>query len=419
MPLDRIDLDGSDVIVERGIPRPHDLAIVERKGRGHPDTLADHVAERLSRAYSRYTLDEFGVVLHHNFDKLALLGGASEVRYGSGRMVTPVRVLVNGRAARTCGAVKIPVDELIVEEVTAFFADRLPELNGQLSIELNVTSNPSPGAVLTEDGPGDRERWFAPRSGEDLRERRQLLANDTSLGTGWAPESRTERLVRAVADHFSDPEGFPSSHPWCGSDVKVMAHSADDELDVVLAVPQKCAHVANRTEYLANKDAVLDECQRLAERHLPATKTRFRLNTRDLPERDELYLTYTGSSIESGDEGVVGRGNRVNGLITPLRPMNAEGANGKNPVYHVGKLYNMAANRIAQRLHDATGTHAEVHLLSATGQRLDRPWRIVIRLRQGGDELADDKLRALLQETLDAFPALTEEILSGDGPVLA
>ena len=74
---------------------------------------------------------------------------------------------------------------------------------------------------------------------------------------------------------------------------------------------------------------------------------RFRLNARDVPEKDELYLTYTGSSIESGDEGVVGRGNRVNGLITPLRPMNLEGANGKNPVYHVGKLYNIAAQRLA------------------------------------------------------------------------
>jgi S-adenosylmethionine synthetase len=109
----------------------------------------------------------------------------------------------------------------------------------------------------------------------------------------------------------------------------------------------------------------------------------------------------------------------VNGLITPLRPMNVEGANGKNPVYHVGKLYNVAAQRIAWRLHEATGTYAEVHLISATGRRLDRPWRIVVRLAEDGDELADDKLRALLLETLDAFPALTEEIIFGDGVVLA
>ena len=67
------------------------------------------------------------------------------------------------------------------------------------------------------------------------------------------------------------------------------------------------------------------------------------INTRDDAARQELYLTAIGSSIESGDEGVVGRGNRANGLISMLRPMSVEGVSGKNPVYHVGKLYNLAA----------------------------------------------------------------------------
>lgn len=419
MPRHQIDLDESTVVVEREVSPPGDLTILERKGWGHPDTLADHLAERLSRAYSRYTQQEFGAVLHHNFDKLGLLGGASEVRYGSGRMTASVRVLVNGRAARSCGGAQIPVADLIYDEVTVFFREHLPELDGHVTIELNVTANSSPGAVITGQGPSDREKWFAPKSVEDLRERKQLSANDTSLGTGWAPQNRIETFVRTLADHFSGPDGFKLTHPWCGSDVKVMVLGLADELDVVLAVPQKCAHVGSRGEYLANKNEVLAECTLLAERELPGVSARFRLNARDIPERDELYLTYTGSSIESGDEGVVGRGNRIDGLITPLRPMNIEGVNGKNPVYHVGKLYNLAANRIAARLHDATGAYAEVHLISATGQRLDRPWRIVVRLAEDGEPLPTDKLTALLLETLDSFPALTEEILTSDGMQLA
>lgn len=419
MPHDHIDLGDSSVIVEREMSTPGDLTIVERKGWGHPDTLADHLAERLSRAYSRYTMREFGAVLHHNFDKLGLLGGASDVRYGSGRMIDPVRVLVNGRAARSCSGVEIPVEDLITDEVSAFFRERLPELDGHVAIELNVTANSSPGAVITGAGRADRERWFAPRSVEDLRERRQLFANDTSLGTGWAPPNQVETFVRTLVDHFSGLDGFGAAMAWCGSDVKAMAHGISAELDVVLAVPQKCTHVSSRREYLANKNEVLAECERLAERDLPGVSGRFRLNARDIPERDELYLTYTGSSIESGDEGVVGRGNRVSGLITPLRPMNVEGANGKNPVYHVGKLYNVAADRIAARLHETTGAYAEVHLISATGQRLDRPWRIVVRLAEDGDTLPEEKLTALLLETLDNFPALTKEILAEDGMLLA
>jgi S-adenosylmethionine synthetase len=334
-------------------------------------------------------------------------------------MVDPIRVLVNGRAARSCGAVAIPLDDLILDEVNTFFLQRLPELAGHLSIELNVTLNSSPGAVLTDNVSSDRTRWFAPASAADLRERTQLVANDTSLGTGWAPQNPIELFVRTITDHFSGPAGFRTTRTWCGSDVKVMAHGMSDQLDVVLAVPQRSAKVGSRSEYLANKEDVLSECDQLARLHLPGVRARFRLNARDIPERDELYLTYTGSSIESGDEGVVGRGNRVNGLITPLRPMNVEGANGKNPVYHVGKLYNVAANRIAARLHEATGAYAEVHLLSATGQRLDRPWRILIRLAADGNALANDKLRSLLMETLDSFPELTEEIVASAGMLLA
>lgn len=408
----RTQIDDCTIEIESGITSPMATTIVERKGWGHPDTLADHLAERLSKAYSHYSLENFGAILHHNFDKLALLGGACEVRYGAGRMLAPVRVLVNGRAARTCAGQSIPLDDLAEQTVRDFFHERVPELDAHLSIELNVTSNSSPGAVHTGDGSSpERTKWFAPGSLDDLRERRVLLSNDTSLGTGWAPDSSFEKFARGLVDHFAAPSSFTMAHPWCGSDVKLMGYATPNEIDVVACVPQKSAHVASRAEYLANKELVLAECVRLAEAALPGVPARFRINVRDLPERDELYLTYTGSSIESGDEGVVGRGNRVNGLITPMRPMNVEGANGKNPVYHVGKLYNLAARRLAERLAEETGGYAEVHMVSATGQRLDRPWRVLIRLVAVAQA---DKVNALVRETLEGFPALTDEIVSTD-----
>ena len=403
-------------MIETSAPQPDATSIVERKGLGHPDTLADHLAERLSRAYSQYTVERFGAVLHHNFDKLALLGGASEVRYGGGNMTSPVRVLVNGRAAPGCGGEAIPVTEIIEAEVTAFFAERLPEVSDHLDIDFNITSNSSPGAVLTGDDTPDRTRWFNPRSVDDLRERRVRLSNDTSLGTGWAPESSFETFVRELVDHFSGQSDFTQAHSWCGSDVKLMGYWDGESADIVLCVPQKSRHVSSRAEYIRNTESVLAECNRLAGIRLTGAEARFRLNARDVPEKDELYLTYTGSSIESGDEGVVGRGNRVNGLITPLRPMNLEGASGKNPVYHVGKLYNIAAIRLARRLHETTGEHAEVHLVSTTGQRLDQPWRVLVRLT--AQEIEIGKIQALVTEALEEFPALTDELVE-DGIVLS
>lgn len=400
---------GERLVLECGVAAPPQFTIVERKGAGHPDTLADQLAEELSRVYARHTLEQFGVILHHNFDKLALLGGASEVRYGSGRMLAPVRVLVNGRATYTCGGIRIAVDDLIEETVCGFFAERLPELNGHLSIELNVTSNASPGAVKVDSEVPDRTSWFAPSSAESLRERAGLFANDTSLGTGWAPENDVEMFVRYLADVFSTRNPFTADRPWCGSDVKVMAFADRDTLEVVLCVPQKSMYVADRAAYLRNYDEVLDQCQTLAKELLPSRRCAFRLNARDMPERDEVYLTYTGSSIESGDEGVVGRGNRVNGLITPLRPMNIEGANGKNPVYHVGKLYNVTARRIAQQLHERFGGHVEVHLVSATGQSLRRPWRALVRMSVEDAPL--DAIAEAVHATLDAMPTLTMNLV--------
>ncbi|MGW2539793.1 methionine adenosyltransferase [Kitasatospora sp. NPDC001574] len=407
--------ESSSITIETGSPLPTDLVLLERKGLGHPDTLADHLAEELSRAYSRYTLDRFGAVLHHNFDKLALLGGSCEVRYGAGRMTAPVKVLLNGRAAYACGGEEIPVRSLAEDVVRGFFRTRLPELTEHLDLVFNITSNPSPGAVVTDGTGTDRSRWFAPRSVDDLRERQVLLANDTSLGTGWAPAAPFEAFARALVDHFSGDSEFTRANPWCGSDVKLMGHFDGERAETVLCVPQKSAHVNDRVEYLANKEEVLAECVRFAQLHLPGVEVSFRLNARDVPEKDELYLTYTGSSIESGDEGVVGRGNRVNGLITPLRPMNMEGASGKNPVYHVGKLYNLAAVRLAELLHAETGGYAEVHLVSATGQRLDQPWKVLVRL--SAEDARLDKVRAEVAQALAGFPGLTSELIHDGVPL--
>jgi S-adenosylmethionine synthetase len=400
------------ITVETGVAVTSVFTLLERKGFGHPDTLADHLAEELSRAYSRWTLEQCGAVLHHNFDKLALLGGATQVWYGGGRVLDPVRVLVNGRVTRQCGPIVVPVDDLIVETVRSFFARRLPELAGHLVVELNVTSNSSPGAVLAGAVPPERAAWFAPASVDALRERQSLIANDTSLGTGWAPDNEVEVFARTLVDRLSSPSDFTACRPWCGSDAKLMVMADAERLDAVLCVPQKSGHVPKRAAYLANCEEVLEECYRLAAEALPDLKPSFRLNARDIVERDELYLTYTGSSIESGDEGLVGRGNRVNGLITPLRPMNLEGVGGKNPVYHVGKLYNVAARRIAQLLHERFGGYAEVHLASATGQLLARPWQTLIRLSRA--DVDAEEVQAIAGEVLGQFPALTREIIYGE-----
>jgi S-adenosylmethionine synthetase len=104
------------------------------------------------------------------------------------------------------------------------------------------------------------------------------------------------------------------------------------------------------------------------------------LNTRDNPSKSDYYLTLTGSAIESGDEGVVGRGNRYNGVIPFTRQMSMEACCGKNPVYHVGKLYTAIASLISSEIFELTGIETYVYLTSQMGRSLSDPWSVCVEV---------------------------------------
>jgi len=355
-------------------------------------------------------LEWCGAVLHHNFDKLCLLGGASEVTFGSGRLIRPIRVLVNGRATMRFGGCDLGVEHLLDGICRTFFACRFPLLDSRrdLRVELNLSTASSPGGVATpERMENRRHRWFDPRSVDDLPEVRRPFANDTSFGSAFAPKSAVERLVRGLCDHLSDP--MRANRPtWMGTDVKVMACGDRGSADIIACVPQIAAHVPSSTAYASN----LDEVLRSSREYIASSfrgRTTVTLNARDVPEENELYLTAIGTSLESGDEGVVGRGNRTNGLITPLRPMSLEGVSGKNPVYHVGKVYNVLAGELADRLHMSHGGTVGVHIVSATGRPLAAPWRIVVQMESEAEVQAVEQIAL---ELLSDLPSVTEGLLA-------
>ncbi|MFN7106049.1 MAG: methionine adenosyltransferase, partial [Pyrobaculum sp.] len=95
------------------------VEIVERKGQGHPDYIADGISEWVSRYLSRYYLENFGTILHHNIDKTLVVGGQAAPRFGSGEVLQPIYVLVSGRATYEVrardGVVKIPLGPLAIQ----------------------------------------------------------------------------------------------------------------------------------------------------------------------------------------------------------------------------------------------------------------------------------------------------------------
>jgi S-adenosylmethionine synthetase len=88
-----------------------------------------------------------------------------------------------------------------------------------------------------------------------------------------------------------------------------------------------------------------------------------------------VYLSLLGTSAEDADSGQVGRGNRVNGLISINRPMGTEATAGKNPVSHVGKIYNVLAHKMAKEICEKSEgvKEAYVLLLSRIGSPIDKP----------------------------------------------
>src|SRR5580692_6526516 len=82
-----------------------EVEIVERKGIGHPDSIIDGACEAVSIALSKYYLDNFDVIFHHNVDKGLLVGGSSHAEFGGGRVTDPIYILVAGRATDV-----VPVD---------------------------------------------------------------------------------------------------------------------------------------------------------------------------------------------------------------------------------------------------------------------------------------------------------------------
>lgn len=371
------------------------LELVERKGVGHPDTICDALAEHLSRGLSRAYLERFGVILHHNVDKALLRGGAARAAFGGGEVTEPIEIYLAGRATNEARGVRVPVDELAVEGSKQWLRDHLRFLDVEKHVRIIPRIRPTSA---------DLAALFLRRP-----EGTPPLANDTSLGVGYAPFDELERTVLAVERRLNGPEA-KARLPVIGEDLKVMGVRSGDRISLTVACAMVGRFVADLDDYRRQKEQV----RALA---VEAAKTTCRgalevvVNAADGATPDGLYLTVTGLSAEAGDDGQVGRGNRVNGLITPYRPMTLEAAAGKNPVTHVGKLYNLVAGRIARAVvEDVPGVReATCHLVSQIGRPITDPQVMDVKVRLA-DAAALAELRPKIADVATAQLAKVTEL---------
>ena len=338
------------------------VEIVERKGVGHPDSICDAVMEEISIALSREYLSCCGRVLHHNIDKGLLIAGSVERKFGGGRVVEPMRLIIGDRATFDFDGRRIPVEKIAVGAAKKWIDGNLrfvdPDKDFKFEVELK------PGSPELSD--------IFNRKGEVLG------ANDTSAAVGYAPLSPTEKMVLGVEHHLNS-SAFKEEFPEAGEDIKVMAYRTGRDLHLTVAMPLIDRFVEDIDEYFGKKQALLDYTTTFAKEKAGSDLDNVfvYLNMLDLLDRglDGIYLSVTGTSAEDADSGEVGRGNRVNGVIALNRPMGTEAAAGKNPVSHVGKIYTILAHRIANEIYSSIEGIREVYvwLCSQIGQPIDEP----------------------------------------------
>ncbi|MEM1638879.1 MAG: methionine adenosyltransferase [Desulfurococcaceae archaeon] len=347
------------------------VELVERKGLGHPDYIADSASEAASRALCRYYLKEFGTILHHNLDKTLLVGGQANPKFGGGEVLEPIYIIVAGRATtevKLNGATyQIPYGKLVVEAVKEWIRSsfRYLDPDKHVIVDYKIRKGSTDLITLFEAG-----------------KEQVPLANDTSIGVGFAPLTPLEKLVYETERLLNSKE-FKMKIPAVGEDIKVMGLRRDNQIVLTIAAAIIDKEVKDKYEYLKVKEEIVEEVSGLAHKLTPTYDVKVYVNTADLPEKDSFYITVTGTSAEHGDDGETGRGNRANGLITPMRPVSMEATAGKNPVNHVGKIYNVLAKLIAEKIyseHSDEVSDVYVEILSQIGKPIDQPLIASVKL---------------------------------------
>ncbi len=380
-----------------------DVEIVERKGLGHPDTICDALAEQLSVALSRFYLENFDVILHHNVDKVLLWGGSSQAAFGGGEVTKPIEVFIAGRATQSFKGKTVPVEALAVEACRNWFGEHFHALDPAAHVKIHCLIRP---------GSADLVDLY-------LRQKQtgMWLANDTSCGVGFAPLTELEHMVLEVEKHLNAP-ATKTSYPQIGQDVKVMGIRSRRRINLTLACALIGRYLRDLYAYLDSKILVAGLARKVAERGADQQVSAV-VNAADDPDRGNVYLTVTGTSAEAGDDGQAGRGNRANGLITPYRPMTMESASGKNPISHVGKLYNVVAALIARALVEEQAHILEAHcvLVSRIGQPVGEPQIVDVLVRTRENRPVDEvavHVREIVRAELEGINTLWRKVIQGE-----
>lgn len=374
--------------------------IVERKGIGHPDTICDLIMNQVSIDLSKLYLKETGAIQHHNMDKGMLVAGQTVNKFGGGKVTKPMKLILGDRATSEVNGKKIPIGDLAITSAKSWFEKNLrfvKDENVEYQVEIGPTSS-------------ELQSVFEDPS--------SFAANDTSVLVGYAPFTDTEDIVLET-EQFINSKNFKNEFPESGEDVKVMGFRNGNNMDITVAMAFVDQYVESESHYSRKKKEMQQKIEDFF-RERDQLKVELNINCLDDITKgiDGLYLTVLGTSADSADSGEVGRGNMPNRVISPSRPAGAEASAGKNPVSHIGKIYNMLSFRIADEIHKNVSEVDEVFvwMYNVIGRPVNEPKAVIVQPIVEDEfkkKESKEKIEEIVNKNLSNMKQFCDELISG------
>lgn len=377
--------------------------IVERKGIGHPDTICDLVMNQISVDLSKLYLKETGAIQHHNMDKALLVAGQSESNFGGGKIIKPMKMVLGDRATFDIGERKLPIGDFAIQTAKKWFEKNLRFVNDEhveYQVEIGVTSKELQSIF-------ENTKSFA--------------ANDTSVLVGYAPFTETESIVLNTEQHINSKQ-FKDNFPESGEDVKVMGFRDSNHVDLTIATAFVDRFISSENQYFQRKEEMLQEINEFLKKNY-SMKVTTNMNCLDSKNRgmSGLYLTVLGTSADSADSGQVGRGNMASRVISPSRPAGSEATAGKNPVSHIGKIYNALSFKIANEIHTKVSGLDEVcvWMYNVIGRPVNEPKAVIVQPTITGQlhDAEKNQINEIVENNLQNIHEFCNELISGKYPI--
>lgn len=373
---------------------------VERKGIGHPDTICDLVMDKVSIELSKLYLKETGMIQHHNMDKTMLVAGQTENKFGGGKVLKPMKLVMGDRATTSIDGRHLPVGDFAITAAKSWFEKNLRYVKEE-HVEYQLEIGTSSGEL--------RSIFTNPKS---------FMANDTSVLVGYAPYTETELAVLDLEKYINSKK-FKGEFPASGEDVKVMGFRNGNLLDLTVAIAFVDSFVDSQKDYFKKKHQMLEAITEFA-RNKTTLKINASINCLDDENKgiDGVYLTVLGTSADNADSGEVGRGNKANRVISPSRPAGAEAIAGKNPVSHIGKIYNALSFKIADEIHKNVSGFDEVFvwMYNVIGMPVNDPKAVVVQPIPKNnleiDQSQINQINELVSDNLEKMDEFCKKLLS-------